>query len=661
MRVSGHPQYFQRGEVLMSSERKVNQVTNSAAEPRKGLTVRSMIVALLFVAIFGSYNLWAYQTGLTPPFEISFFPNNAALLGVVLLMVIGRYLKRFKFEPHELGIVYSINAMAQVIMVAGMYMNVGNIAALNALSLQNSRVFRPIFEIFPDWLILKDQTAGIDFWVGGKSSVPWGVWIKPLIVWGIFWLMVFGIMLSLAVIVREQWLERERLTFPLVTPIIETINMRGLTKDGIPFYKNRIFWAGTIYPIILIGSGMISRIIPAIPALPGVVDLSPFFTEKPWVNLTLWPGFEAHLSPMMIGIGYLINAQAAFSIWFFYLLLNRFGLVFAEMTVGTPHGWPPIFRSASRGMFVGVTLVLLWLCRDRVAAIVKKGLGIKGLSTDDSDEAMSYKAAFWMGIVCFVCVSVFSIYVLQVQPVAFFFFFITALLVSLGFARLRAETGYSQAFPPTEGLVEDMMIGFGRQYMGTVSSYSLVNFFNPLSSGLNGGALTLMLEMFKVGEETKMKRKSITWAIIIALVFILVLTYMVTLKISYKYGVFKLSYHFNYHATLNKVEQPDSLHMPEQLFLPTLVGVLIGAVLMWLQAHIIWWPFLPLGVAISAASTVMFVWAAFFIAWLFKVLMMRYGGPSLVAKFRPFALGLILGHMGMGVLNTLVGIIEVLV
>lgn len=321
----------------MSIEKRVIQAMHSTTEPRKGLTVRSMVVALIFVAIFGTYNLWSFQTGLTPPFEISFFPNNASLLGVVLLAVIGRYIRRFKFEPHELGIVYSINAMAQVVMVAGMYMSIGNIAALNALSLQNSRVFKPIFELFPDWLILKDSAAGIAFWVGGKSGVPWGLWMKPMLVWGIFWLMIFGVMLSLAVIVREQWLQREHLTFPLVTPVIETLNMGDLAKDDIPFYRNQIFLLGTIYPVLLIGSGIIHRLVPAIPAIPGSVDLAPLFTEKPWVNLTLWPGFVAHLSPMMIGIGYLISAQAAFSIWFFFLLLNRFGLVASEVLVGTPN------------------------------------------------------------------------------------------------------------------------------------------------------------------------------------------------------------------------------------------------------------------------------------------------------------------------------------
>ena len=42
------------------------------------------------------------------------------------------------------------------------------------------------------------------------------------------------------------------------------------------------------------------------------------------------------------------------------------------------------------------------------------------------------------------------------------------------------------------------------------------------------------------------------------------------------------------------------------------------------------------------------VWFSVFIAWLLKAMILRYGGPRLYLRLRPFFLGLILGALGSG-------------
>ena len=39
---------------------------------------------------------------------------------------------------------------------------------------------------FPEWLIVWDMHAVTDFYEG-ESTVPWALWIKPLIVWDSFY------------------------------------------------------------------------------------------------------------------------------------------------------------------------------------------------------------------------------------------------------------------------------------------------------------------------------------------------------------------------------------------------------------------------------------------------------------------------------------------
>ena len=42
------------------------------------------------------------------------------------------------------------------------------------------------------------------------------------------------------------------------------------------------------------------------------------------------------------------------------------------------------------------------------------------------------------------------------------------------------------------------------------------------------------------------------------------------------------------------------------------------------------------------------VWFSVFIAWLLKAVILRYGGPRLYLRLRPFFLGLILGAFSSG-------------
>jgi hypothetical protein len=67
-----------------------------------------------------------------------------------------------------------------------------------------------------------------------------------------------------------------------------------------------------------------------------------------------------------------------------------------------------------------------------------------------------------------------------------------------------------------------------------------------------------------------------------------------------------------------------------------------------------WWPLHPFGYALANTYTMESVWLPFFIAWLFKVTALRYGGGSFYRASIPFFLGLIAGDLFGGGLCTLV-------
>ncbi len=54
-----------------------------------------------------------------------------------------------------------------------------------------------------------------------------------------------------------------------------------------------------------------------------------------------------------------------------------------------------------------------------------------------------------------------------------------------------------------------------------------------------------------------------------------------------------------------------------------------------------WWPIHPIGFLVFAAYPTYKIWFSFFLGWLCKVLVMRYGGMQLYKRMKSAAMGLI--------------------
>ena len=80
--------------------------------------------------------------------------------------------------------------------------------------------------LFLAWFGPKETEVIRQFYEGAEGTgVPWAFWIKPLVLWTPFLLAVYFIFLCMNVIIRRQWTDREKLTFPLVSlPLKITMN-----------------------------------------------------------------------------------------------------------------------------------------------------------------------------------------------------------------------------------------------------------------------------------------------------------------------------------------------------------------------------------------------------------------------------------------------------
>ena len=84
-------------------------------------------------------------------------------------------------------------------------------------------------------------------------------------------------------------------------------------------------------------------------------------------------------------------------------------------------------------------------------------------------------------------------------------------------------------------------------------------------------------------------------------------------------------------------------------------GFLTAAFLFGMRLRFFWWPFHPIGYAISGSWSINLVWMPLFFAWVIKICVLRYGGLRGYRALLPFFLGLILGQTIVGSLWSLYG------
>ena len=173
-----------------------------------------------------------------------------------------------------------------------------------------------LFPLFPSQRILVDDGAGNrGFYEGGAlANIPYATWVEPLCWWALLLLSLYVAMVSTAVILRRQWVERERLAYPLTqlgVAIVQGERGTGLVNG---FLKHRALWWGAAVPLAYGSLKALHQYDPSLPSF-GLIWWMPFFIGQQ--SLQIWISFA------LVGFSYLISAQIAAGIWVFYLLQGR--------------------------------------------------------------------------------------------------------------------------------------------------------------------------------------------------------------------------------------------------------------------------------------------------------------------------------------------------
>lgn len=217
------------------------------------MTLRAALLGLMVVVavVFGApYAIWMARSS-----EItwSYFPSSVGFCFVAIVLansLVRRLRSSWALEPLELAIivVMGLSATGIPVFIVGTLLAIISSPYYGATNENDWE--GNIHPFLPDWLVPRpDGDAMRHFYEGlpAGQDLPFDVWLGPLAWWLSLILTVYFVCFCMVVIFRRQWVEHERLTFPLME-----MPRLLIDNEGKPLFKSRLFWAGCALPFGLI-------------------------------------------------------------------------------------------------------------------------------------------------------------------------------------------------------------------------------------------------------------------------------------------------------------------------------------------------------------------------------------------------------------------------
>ena len=573
----------------------------------------------------------------------------------IFLVLINVILKRFKvgLNAAELVIIYAMMLVASGISAFGMAGFLVPVLGSAQYYATPENEWKELFhQYIPDWMVLQDTKAIKYFFEGLPPGlrIPWGIWVNPLLLWMIYVLGFYTVVICICVIVRKQWIESERLQFPLVQFAVEIAAEESSPKRSSyipPFFKNPAVWLGLAIPMIIHGINGLHHYYPTIPRILLYYDLRKFLTDRPFNAINRLRA-DTYLS--VIGFTYTLPTQLSFSLWFFYLFYQIQYVLWAAFGQRPD---PPfighIVRSGAAlqmaGACFGLIAYILWRMREHLADIWRRAFQRRS-SIDDSDEPLPYRVIIFLFIAGFLIISLWS-HIAGIPILVALSIHITIFVVMMALMRVVSEGGVLMLHTSFRPL--DVITQFaGTRAVGpkglTVLMYQEKIFMTTFLDYL----MPSVLDGFKLSESANMNRRSLLGAICLTIILSILFACVTLIFIGYRYGGINAGHFYGWSTTLEFFRLQNILNKPVDASMGGMMNLSFGALgvvfLSLIRQRFWWWPFHPLGFVMGATYPMVLLWFSVLLGWLMKWATLRFGGISMYNRLRPLFLGMVLGE-----------------
>lgn len=504
-------------------------------------------------------------------------------------------------------------------------------------------------------------------WLDNWRAVPWAAWVRPAVSWGVLLVAVYGMIFCGAVIVRRQWVENERLPFPIATVFTSLIESppRGRALNSL--FSARSFWiaAGAVFAIHAVNA--LATYSPRHwPRIPLGYDLSTLLVNPPWSNVD-WAFPKAGIYFSVVGMMFFVQTKVAFSLWVFYAVFYQ-----AERMLLIPLGrfHEGMQMDQRFGALVVYAFAILYVGRGQWMLIARQMFRAP-LPEEPQGRYLPYRAAGWGLVGCCCAIGAWLVAAGASVPGAAVIV-LMLLMVLLVTARAIAETGmiFMQVDVPLyqPWVYAIQTVGPAMQTRTTMPSLYLAAVMGTvLARDVREPMPAYATHALKVADDNAFAgerdwRRAVPFMVVMALA--LLLAYVVS-------GAGMLYVEYNYSATLDR-EQIAPLNTwamvggarswtidPPTQYLPPgdgpphahdrlgnfTFGAAVTAMLSWLRLRYVGWPLHPLGFLLAYTYPLQVLWFSIFVGWLMKVVLTRFGGAELFRRSRAVFIGLILGEV----------------
>lgn len=611
------------------------------------VTWRAMIIAIILMPA-NSY--FAMQRGLEwsgPPGTISLLYN--VIFTIFILIIVNALIKKIlpgkALTQAELITIYVMLCISTALAGHDVIQVIAPILGYVFFYATPENEWQSLFwNRIPDWLTVRDEYALKDLF-DGESSIynpkNYTPWIEPVLWWSLLLVLIVFTGMCISLIVRKQWIENERLAYPIIQlPYEMTV---GGGASG--FFRNRLLWIGfSIAAGIDIINGL-HHFFPLVPLIPiRTINIGSFFTEKPWNGMGWTP---LCFFPFIIGLGFLMPLDLSMSIWIFYLVWK------AERILSSAMGWQKYIDTSYSstqpvGAFIALIAIALYSGRKHLFSVFKGAFGSK---QDDSGEPVSYAMAFWGAIIGFSLIVIFWMKAGVSLWVAVLLFIIYFTFILFG-TRLRAEVGPPAValYRPTNALVD--IIGTRRIGTDNLAVFALLGGINR---SFRSHPMPHELEGLKLAEKVGIRnQRMLFFAIIIAAVLAAPIGFWAYLDVCYRRGTSGGFGRESFTLAQNWMYRLQGTDVPAVIMM--VGGGVFTVLLMAARMRFLWWKLHPLGFAMSMNWTTEWAWFPIFISWCAKSVILRYSGIKGYRRAMHFFLGLILGDFIIGCILNIIGL-----
>ncbi len=624
------------------------------------VTARALVLGLLGAATVGylaPYSVHVVQGSSmefdhTTPMALFFYFFLAAGPNLLLL----KLRRSLALKPAELITIFGMMTMASALVTMGLTSQIIPVVTGPAYYAgPQNRFATEVMPFIKPWLVPTgaDQPGSpvVKYLYEGLppgQGVPWAAWMPCLLGWAPMLASLYVAMICSMVLLRKQWVENERLAYPLTFLPLE---LAGARSGGVPvILRQAMFWLGFALAGGLAATTGLHYYYPTVP-LPNMRPIAEL-VKNIWI-------LQFRFSMPMIGFFYLVNLDVTFSLWFFNLIFQALGALIKVLNLTSHENVGPfgsstdLFKYSGSGAFLALVISGLWVARPHLRTIWRRVKGELGPEVD-REEILSYPMAFWLLVVSLLVMALW-LGAIGLPWVTIPIFLLLAFALFLGLTRVVVESGMAEAVAPSiaPGLSASLM---GTPVFGQAGMIALVLNY-VWASDIRTFVMASTANSLRMTAVVERGHRRLFWGFLAAIAVAFAVSFDVTLSAGYKSGTAGMSAWFfgaSGVPTLGFKWAQDRLATnvgPSQLgWIATSVGAVIYLLLAAARFRFMNWPLHPVGFAVAQTWIMDAIWFSPFLTWLLKSTFLRYGGMRTYLFMRPFFVGLIMGQFSLNVL-----------